>query len=401
MKIKVREILNTIIPKYVYTGRKNILNLNVTDTFKYLILDSNTFPMPVSISPITFRIRYSPTIQLIVLGNNPYSPDFLFGQGQAYFLWVDITDPNIPAYTGLNENYKFYTEQNEIYQPIQRNIKNTKQLDTVSNQSFSVMPLDPNYWFQYNGPLSIVAINDTTQPYLPIYENGFTVTDLDLYGINDLSGSGNPNTNCLIQFRDQFYTELVGVRGAVDNEWDGSYGGAYFKNDNVTPCYITAPTHRPYMECNVSVVGSDNNYIEFLFDATGCYDPHQADYPVIERGGFPIYDINQLYFDWAIFGVNETGQYPALDILGYIRNDEPNNWNLLQLFYRNISKSVLQPYKKIKILLKATTYRYSTYISGSDPDQFEYDQDGCLITGVNQQFITKQAAWAWTEVKLP
>jgi len=38
MKIKVREILNTIIPKYVYTGTKNIFNLNVTDKFKYLTL---------------------------------------------------------------------------------------------------------------------------------------------------------------------------------------------------------------------------------------------------------------------------------------------------------------------------------------------------------------------------
>jgi hypothetical protein len=38
MKIKVREIINTIIPKYVYTGRKNIFNLNITDRFKYLIL---------------------------------------------------------------------------------------------------------------------------------------------------------------------------------------------------------------------------------------------------------------------------------------------------------------------------------------------------------------------------
>lgn len=38
MKIKIREILNTIIPKYVYTGRKNIFNLNITDRFKYLIL---------------------------------------------------------------------------------------------------------------------------------------------------------------------------------------------------------------------------------------------------------------------------------------------------------------------------------------------------------------------------
>jgi len=39
MKIKIRETLNTVTPKYVYTGRKNILNLNIIDTFKYLILD--------------------------------------------------------------------------------------------------------------------------------------------------------------------------------------------------------------------------------------------------------------------------------------------------------------------------------------------------------------------------
>ena len=38
MKIKIRETLNTIVPKYVYTGRKNIFNLNITDKFKYLIL---------------------------------------------------------------------------------------------------------------------------------------------------------------------------------------------------------------------------------------------------------------------------------------------------------------------------------------------------------------------------
>lgn len=37
MKIKIREIVNKIIPKYIYAGKKDILNLNVTDQFKYLV----------------------------------------------------------------------------------------------------------------------------------------------------------------------------------------------------------------------------------------------------------------------------------------------------------------------------------------------------------------------------
>jgi len=63
MKIKIRETLNTITPKYVYTGRKNILNLNIIDTFKYLNLDSNTFPFhpfpPFFVSEIPLIQNYS------------------------------------------------------------------------------------------------------------------------------------------------------------------------------------------------------------------------------------------------------------------------------------------------------------------------------------------------------
>jgi hypothetical protein len=57
MKIKVRETLNTIIPKYVYTGRKNILNLNITDKFKYVILYSNITPLYIFFQTETTLIQ--------------------------------------------------------------------------------------------------------------------------------------------------------------------------------------------------------------------------------------------------------------------------------------------------------------------------------------------------------
>ena len=58
MKIKVRETVNTIIPKYVYTGRKNVFNLNVTDKFKYLIL-----PVHITAPTLLKNVTEKPLIQ--------------------------------------------------------------------------------------------------------------------------------------------------------------------------------------------------------------------------------------------------------------------------------------------------------------------------------------------------
>ena len=58
MKIKIRETLNTIVPKYVYTGKKNVFNLNITDKFKYLIL-----PVRVLAPTTTLSATEIPVIQ--------------------------------------------------------------------------------------------------------------------------------------------------------------------------------------------------------------------------------------------------------------------------------------------------------------------------------------------------
>jgi len=58
MKIKVREIINSIIPKYVYTGTKNVFNLNITDRFKYLILPVRIVAPVVSGPNTNFLLFY-------------------------------------------------------------------------------------------------------------------------------------------------------------------------------------------------------------------------------------------------------------------------------------------------------------------------------------------------------
>jgi hypothetical protein len=51
MKLKIREIFNTIIPKYNYFGNKNIFSIKITDQFKYL-----TLPVRIS-SPSINRVN--------------------------------------------------------------------------------------------------------------------------------------------------------------------------------------------------------------------------------------------------------------------------------------------------------------------------------------------------------
>lgn len=38
MKVKIRELSNTVIPKYIYSGNKDIFSLKITDKFKYICL---------------------------------------------------------------------------------------------------------------------------------------------------------------------------------------------------------------------------------------------------------------------------------------------------------------------------------------------------------------------------
>jgi len=97
MKIKIRETLNTIIPKYVYTGRKNIFNLNITDKFKYLILPVRiTAPALLRNAPVL--IFYDGRIDPV----NPWSSTAEVGRfpdpvmeaaGGQYMFNLQLSDP--------------------------------------------------------------------------------------------------------------------------------------------------------------------------------------------------------------------------------------------------------------------------------------------------------------------
>lgn len=52
MKVKIRETTNSVIPKYMYSGNKNIFSLKITDQFKYLTL-------PIKILPLKIDRAYS------------------------------------------------------------------------------------------------------------------------------------------------------------------------------------------------------------------------------------------------------------------------------------------------------------------------------------------------------
>jgi hypothetical protein len=67
MKVKIQELINTVIPKYEYFGNKNIFTLKISDKFKYLILPINIFP--TNINTVPFMLFYDGTINGRVSGS--------------------------------------------------------------------------------------------------------------------------------------------------------------------------------------------------------------------------------------------------------------------------------------------------------------------------------------------
>jgi hypothetical protein len=67
MKLKIREIINSIVPKYVYTGSKSIFTLKLITTLKYLTL-------PVRITPPL--IKNNPYLVFYDGGTGPYPGDY-------------------------------------------------------------------------------------------------------------------------------------------------------------------------------------------------------------------------------------------------------------------------------------------------------------------------------------
>jgi len=424
MLIKIRETLNQAVPKYINLETGSVLSLSVKNTARYVTLPvknqiiSNTFytpPLPPSGSvPVEIKMYYTyPDITNLYINTvNPYY-GFNEGTGEIAFIWPEFTDPSNPNLENeSNETFLFYTEAGEIYAPITKQVRQTKPPvnivgGTDGNGNPILFPYNIKDW---RNPEIVKGVNyasqDDTLNLLPLYQNGIVIAEGGnggIVGFADIPGSPNSNINCLIQFRDQFYTELLERPAATSFEYN-SYYGRSFTTYTGSPCYKQPPSHRPYADIRVEYLDeeSNNNYLVFLLDATGSYDPFAFEYPEIQRGTeYPIFNVNRLYFDWAVFGVNTSGEYPALDLIGVVLGERPETWDNTQLTNIYLPKLAINQYNKIKVLLKVYVYREATLKTGSLDIPPEIDPDtGCDTLGV-VGLLSRQSAWAWTDVTLP
>lgn len=413
MLIKIKESYNTLIPQLQTLVDGDILSLKIKNESKYIVLPVKNEIPPASISKYNPGIIIPPSpptetisvtmkfntdaktasdIELLSGGGPCLGLDG--GSGQIFFIWPEFTSDINPLFDQQSdEPFWFYSESSEIYTPIQKKIQQTKQTQWTTG-----IPYDVKDWPGYMPGAVAFGYDATPCDAVPIYQNGLGVADIALSGHGDVQPSANPNINCLVQFRDQFYNQILDRFAAPLSLAIGGYGHLQTGNNGAS-CFKTPPTDRPYAECTADITYQDDTKLTILLNGTGSYDPYQFVRPVIVRGdGFPVPDINQLYFVWAIFGVDETGQHPVLTPIRYVRNDNPLDWNNTQLIYRDFAKWELLPYKKLKVLLKVYVYRESVYITSSDGA--EQDENGCLVQGVLPS-LTKQASWAWTTVDLP
>ena len=96
MKVKIRETLNLVVPKYIYSGNKNIFNLKITDENKWLTLYTNVIPPQI--------IRGFPLLAFYDGTTGDWSYAVEEGRRQ---------DPVIQANT--KANYMFYLQLSDPY----------------------------------------------------------------------------------------------------------------------------------------------------------------------------------------------------------------------------------------------------------------------------------------------
>ena len=96
MKVKIRETVNSIIPKYIYSGNKNIFSLKIANQFKYLTL-------PIKIIPIQINRAFA-----LLISYDGTTGDFSYAVEEGR-----RADPVIEAST--QADYMFYLQLSDPY----------------------------------------------------------------------------------------------------------------------------------------------------------------------------------------------------------------------------------------------------------------------------------------------
>jgi hypothetical protein len=373
---------------------------------------------------------------------------------------------NITTDTGgtLNGTYEFATEGDEMWQLQQRDIQNTIQypeyvysgcanptkclprtLEELISRDLDIILFPNNSYLDFTDPDNIkpksTSLNDLNYHKI-ILSNTFKSTT---FGESDFNLQRKPGINILIKLKNKFFKQYLNDFNPFYDPKSGE-GDLLFKpplpdTEPIAYCgdplIPSAPDVYPDYEGEELKMPDDTlPYVEFTsnvywegdilklnVDASASFDAFQE--PIISRGGYPFVSWNKLYFDWAVYGLNETTQ--ELEIIGYALNAlNENLWERNNIII-NVPKSLIQEYNKITVLMKGYMLKKTYFVITNVPDvtdptvliqdpttrcwtgelvQPDFNKCGlpdevdCWLAIISQIGANK-ADWYWEEIEIP